>query len=240
MEGKGPERTEEQNIEKNEAKVENKEQFDKELKDIENSLNPSNSDSKQENTEPKENKENTIETNEGDSGNNEDFENYLKSIEDDLKPNSINEGNDENIRDISKLKDTENFQPGAIEHIFEGEINAKGKAVGYHYEGMDSSRGSIVEGTETEPNDKGIYEAMVEVDGVEKKSNGGKSSFFPKDMTPQEVVDSINQAYNSRQHDVGNTYYGFDDNGIEIGMYINEDTDKIKSAFPVYDDGEEG
>ena len=36
----------------------------------------------------------------------------------------------------NSLKNTENFTDSAIEHIFEGQINVRGKAVGYHYEGM--------------------------------------------------------------------------------------------------------
>ena len=36
---------------------------------------------------------------------------------------------------FNSLKNTENFTDSAIEHIFEGQVNARGKAVGYHYEG---------------------------------------------------------------------------------------------------------
>ena len=44
---------------------------------------------------------------------------------------------------FNSLKNTENFTDSAIEHIFEGQVNARGKAVGYHYEGIEgtSSRG---------------------------------------------------------------------------------------------------
>ena len=34
---------------------------------------------------------------------------------------------------LNSLKNTENFTDSAIEHIFEGQVNARGKAVGYHY-----------------------------------------------------------------------------------------------------------
>ncbi|MGX7417390.1 EndoU domain-containing protein [Carnobacterium gallinarum] len=40
-----------------------------------------------------------------------------------------------------------------------------------------------------------LYEAQVEVNGIPKKSNGGKSTFFPDEWSSQKVVDSINEAY---------------------------------------------
>ena len=45
---------------------------------------------------------------------------------------------------FNSLKNTENFTDSAIEHIFEGQVNARGKAVGYHYEGIEGiSSGGI-------------------------------------------------------------------------------------------------
>ena len=55
-------------------------------------------------------------------------------------------------------------------------------------------------------------------------------------MSAQEVVNSINQAYNNRQFVQGtrNTYIGYDANGMEIKMFIDMSTGEIISAFPVY------
>ncbi|GAA0086279.1 hypothetical protein UT300007_27180 [Clostridium sp. CTA-7] len=36
---------------------------------------------------------------------------------------------------------TGNFKNGALEHVLEGELNASGKTVGFHYEGMPNSKG---------------------------------------------------------------------------------------------------
>lgn len=135
---------------------------------------------------------------------------------------------------ISDLKNTENFKNGAIEHILEGEINSQGKAVGFHYEGLKSSKGRVIEGTESKENEYGVYTAEVEVDGVKKTSNKGKSSFFPKDLSPQQVIDAINEAYKDREYKSGNEYYGYAKSGMKISMYIDENTDKIISAFPQY------
>ena len=43
---------------------------------------------------------------------------------------------------LNSLKNTENFTDSAIEHIFEGQVNARGKAVGYHYEGIEGTSGN--------------------------------------------------------------------------------------------------
>ena len=145
-----------------------------------------------------------------------------------------NSNNINYVASIDDLQNTENFKDGALEHILEGEVNRRGKAVGYHYEGFVDSKGSVIEGTRTEPDELGVYVAKVEVDGVAKESNGGRSTFFPEDWTPQEVVDAINEAYEYKEFVTGstNTYVGELENGMQIQMYIDQNTDKIISAFP--------
>ena len=46
---------------------------------------------------------------------------------------------------FNSLKNTENFTDSAIEHIFEGQVNARGKAVGYHYEGIEGTSSGGIE-----------------------------------------------------------------------------------------------
>jgi RHS repeat-associated protein len=41
------------------------------------------------------------------------------------------------------------YQSGALQHIFEGEVNSNGRAVGYHWEGLPNTPGEVVPGTET-------------------------------------------------------------------------------------------
>ncbi len=48
------------------------------------------------------------------------------------------------VVDTSGLRNIQNFRRGALEHIFEGEINRNGDAVGYHYEGYSTARGTII------------------------------------------------------------------------------------------------
>lgn len=56
-----------------------------------------------------------------------------------------------------------------MKHIYHGEINKRGRAVGYHHESMMG--GKIVPGTETKPDTNGVYRAKVEIDGVKKKQH---------------------------------------------------------------------
>lgn len=118
-----------------------------------------------------------------------------------------------------------------INHIFEGEVNGRGNGTGYNYEGIESSPGSVIEGTYGTPNEFGVYEGRVEVNGVPKTGNGGISTFFPKEMTPQQVIDTINQAYSNKTLINGNTYYGTAENGMGVTMYLDSNL-KIISAFP--------
>jgi hypothetical protein len=136
---------------------------------------------------------------------------------------------------IDDLKSTQNFKPGALKHVLEGELNGKKEAVGFHYEGMPTTKGSAIIGTEKNIDQFGVYEAKVEVNGIPKISNGGKSTFFPKHWSPQQVVDAINEAFDNKQFVNGtkNTYVGKLSNGMKIQMYIDNATNKIISAFPV-------
>lgn len=139
-----------------------------------------------------------------------------------------------NMDDLAKLQHTENFTEKSLNHIFEGDINRKGRAGGYHYDMVEGTSGSIIEGTKGPVlNDAGIYEAKVEVNGTPKKANGGKSTFFPDSMSPQEVVDSINEAYSNKIYQEGSrgVYIGNSKEGIKIKMFLTDDG-KIITAYP--------
>ena len=134
---------------------------------------------------------------------------------------------------LNSLKNTENFTDSAIEHIFEGQVNARGKAVGYHYEGIEGTSGNVIPETESSTNNFGIYKAKVEVNGIPKTANGGFSTFYSKNLSPQQVVDAINEAYSNCELKLGtrNTYQGVANNGMKIDMFLDQ-SGKIISAFP--------
>ena len=53
------------------------------------------------------------------------------------------------MADVDKLTGTSNFAKNTLNHIFNGNINSKGKATGYHYNNISDSKGSIIEGTQS-------------------------------------------------------------------------------------------
>lgn len=137
------------------------------------------------------------------------------------------------VLSLGELEQTANFHEGALGHILEGEVNGSGKAVGFHYDGLPAKKGEVIAGTETDPNRQGVYEAEVKVSGVVKGANGGKSTFFPKEWSAQEVVDAINEAYDAKKFITGNTYEGLTSEGQIVRMFLDHN-ELIISAFPVY------
>jgi len=151
----------------------------------------------------------------------------------DIGPINKNDTSLSEVTDLNDLENTEHFRDGALEHILEGELNKKEQAVGYHYDQLPTKKGDIVEGTETKPNKYGVYEAEVIVNDVKKTSNNGKSTFFPDDWDSQDVVDAINEAYQSKTFINGNTFEGLSEEGMAIRLYLDNE-ENIISAFPIY------
>ena len=92
----------------------------------------------------------------------------------------------------------------------------------------------MIPGTEEPPNDLGVYAAKVGIDGKANNGRGKYSTFFPKDMTQQEVVDAINEVYEKikKQGIIGeDTYSDITSKGMIIEMYINSNG-KIATAYP--------
>ena len=133
---------------------------------------------------------------------------------------------------LKTLQNTENFQQAAIGHIFMGEIRG-GAANGYHYARIKNARGYILPSTKEYTDDFGSYKAKIAVDGMTKDANFGYSTFFPDAMSPQDVIDTINEAYGNRTllPETDNAFIGFAANGMEIMLFIDS-REKIISAFP--------
>ena len=138
------------------------------------------------------------------------------------------------MADIKKLKNTEHFAKNTLEHIFDGTINSKGKATGYHYSMVTDSKGKIIDGTRSKTDEHGVFTGKVEVSGVKKN---GFSSFYPESWTPQQVVDAINTAYDDAlknpDNPQGELWIGYSGD-LEIDMYMNK-SKQITTAYPVYE-----
>ena len=124
---------------------------------------------------------------------------------------------------LGRVEHPEYFKEGALEHIFKG--NTSG---GFHYEGLSDANGKVVK-IVTPPNEQGIYRAIVEIDG---KVKAAPSTFFPKNWTPEEVADAIEEAYNNRVWDRKNVYVSTISSGITIEIYLDS-MNRIISAYPL-------
>ena len=138
------------------------------------------------------------------------------------------------MADIKQLKNTGNFAKKTLEHIFDGTINSKGKATGYHYTKVTDSKGKVIDGTRSSVDENGVFTGKVEVSGIKKN---GFSSFYPESWTPQQVVDAINTAYDDAINDPSNPkgelWIGYCGD-LEIDMYLDSNK-KITTAFPIYE-----
>ena len=137
------------------------------------------------------------------------------------------------MADYYALEHTELFPKSTLEHLFLGTVK-NGNGTGYHYDGIADTPGSIIEGTKSELDAHGVYNAKVIVNGHEKKSNKGYSSFFPESYSPQDVIDAINDVYDNCEFISGNLYAGLTEDGIEIDIALRDDG-KIITAYPIWE-----
>ncbi len=118
-------------------------------------------------------------------------------------------------------------------HVFDGEINKRGKPTGYHSRpgGKDASNARI-KSIKSRPNRHGVYTADIEIrDGNQWK--GKFSSFFPDAMSKSEVVDAILHAYNNSKAPDKQPWSGPSGHGFQIQGYTTS-RGGINTAFPIY------
>lgn len=147
--------------------------------------------------------------------------------------------------DLEALEYTENLEPNVVNHIFNGEVKyasaGKGKkrleATGYHTEVIKNAEGKIIPGTKSSPDKNGIYRGRVTVNGVRKRTNGGKSTFFPAHWSPQHIINAVNEAYATKTpvNASGNFFIGTSKEGIIMKMRINPNG-KIASVYPIMEE----
>lgn len=124
-----------------------------------------------------------------------------------------------------------------VEHLFHGEINRRGQAVGFHYEG---SIGSVGHARVTEitslPDSHGVYTGKVEVFDQQTGAwipKRAESTFFPKDMSRAQILNEVDEAFSNAQF-TGRYWEGTSNSGITIGGYVDANGNKT-TAFPKLD-----
>jgi Bacterial EndoU nuclease len=125
-----------------------------------------------------------------------------------------------------------------LEHIFEGEVNKRGKPVGFHARpgGKDPSGARVVRIVEG-PNRAGVYIADVEIRNDAGRWLKKRSTFYPDALSREEVVAAILHAWSQREKGRSNPFHGPSGEGFEIeGRPL--DGGDINTAYPLYDPGE--
>lgn len=86
-----------------------------------------------------------------------------------------------------------------VKHIFHGEINQRGRAVGFHHRGAIGHQGRARVGQIIDPlNAQGIYRAQVEIYDPKRGrwiSKGDPSTFFPDSWSRAQVLDEVRRAF---------------------------------------------
>ncbi|MCF8469059.1 MAG: EndoU domain-containing protein [Sneathiella sp.] len=122
-----------------------------------------------------------------------------------------------------------------LTHIFKGQINKHGKPVGFH----DASRvvepdGSKIKKIVSGPNKAGVYTAIVEIyDPGEKKWKEKFSSFYPDDLSKQQIIEAILNAISHDMLQSSAKWRGPSGHGFMIEGYRTR-TGAIATAYPVF------
>ena len=128
---------------------------------------------------------------------------------------------------------SETSPPVNLTHIFEGEINRKGRPVGFHARpaGRNPSRARLVRVLDG-PNRQGVYTAEVEIRAQDGRWLEKRSTFYPDRLNRQDVLRAILNAYRQRTTGSSEKFRGPSGLGFTIeGWYQNG---RINTAYPIF------
>lgn len=124
-----------------------------------------------------------------------------------------------------------------VKHIFHGEINKSGKAVGFHHSVSIGHQGHArIVGITKAPDAQGVYEATVEIfDATSGKwiLKSKPSTFFPDTWSRAQVLDEIRDAFNNQVYTNGPYWEGISPSGVRIGGWLDA-AGNINTAYPQY------
>lgn len=120
------------------------------------------------------------------------------------------------------------------EHVFEGQINRRGKPVGFHSRpgGRDPGGARVVRRI-SGPNGVGVYIAEVEIRNGSGRWLRKTSTFYPDRLGRDEVVAAIHHAWEERRELGGGRFQGDSGEGFTIEGYTLDDGG-INTAYPLY------
>jgi hypothetical protein len=124
---------------------------------------------------------------------------------------------------------SDTWPPINLTHLFHGEINARGKPVGYHARpgGVDPA-GCGVDRRLDPPDGRGVYTAMV---WIGRRNRTKMSTFYPDRLSRAQVIEAVLHAFQAGQRR-GETFRGPSGLGFAIEGYFQDG--RINTAYPVY------
>jgi len=134
-------------------------------------------------------------------------------------------------RQSPRLSDTS--PPVNLTHVFEGEINRKGRPVGFHSRpGGRNPAGARLVRVVDRPNRQGVYTAEVEIRTQDGRWLKKRSTFYPDRMSRDEVVAAILNAWRKRSTGRSEQFRGPSGQGFTIeGYYQNG---RVNTAYPIF------
>lgn len=121
--------------------------------------------------------------------------------------------------------------PVNVTHIFEGEINKRGKPTGFHSRpgGKDPANARLVRIVDR-PNRAGVYSAEVEIRSGSQWLPK-RSTLYPDRMDRQAVIQAVLNAFQNRTGD-GEKFRGPSGAGFTIEGYFQGG--RINTAYPIF------
>lgn len=120
-------------------------------------------------------------------------------------------------------------------HIFQGEINRRGKPTGFHakFNGQTPKSVRILR-VKGKPNKAGVYTAEIAIQDKDTGEWKEKfSSMFPDELQITDVVKAIVHAYKNREKDHSQPWRGPSGHGFPIEGYLLKNGN-INTAYPIY------
>lgn len=126
---------------------------------------------------------------------------------------------------------SETDPPINLTHLFEGQINKRGKPVGFHARpgGVDPDSARLVRVVDG-PIRPGVYVAMVEIRASSGRWLGKTSTLYPDEFSEDDVVAAILAAY--ERSDGGEKWRGDSGKGFTIEGYFQNG--RINTAYPIF------
>lgn len=121
--------------------------------------------------------------------------------------------------------------PVNVSHIFEGQINKRGKPVGFHSRpgGRNPANARVVRVLDG-PNRAGVYTADVEI-RAGNQWLGKTSTLYPDAMSRGEVIEAVLHAFRSRTSGSSERFRGPSGHGFTIEGYFQNG--RIDTAYPI-------